>query len=145
MILIREYPGRLTPTLWYVCLWSVLSLVCLSVVCLSVSVSERLDAMAQPAGEGVTWYIFSPDGQLLQTKIGSWTTPSKDLWPGNRPEYQYRQEWAIDSLWGAANGPVGSYQGSEAGGFPLPPDFWGTGACGMLACSLLKCNVVCSH
>ena len=98
-------------------------------VCLGMSTSERLHAMAQPGGEGFTWYIFAPDGQLLKTKIGSWTTPSKDLWPGNRPEYQYRQEWAIDALWGAANGPVGSYQGSEDGGFPLPPDFWGTGAC----------------
>jgi hypothetical protein len=83
------------------------------------TLTERLQVMAQPNGEGVTWYIFSPEGQLLQTKRGSWETPSQNPWP-------YSQ-WAIDSLWGAANGQVGSHQGSQEGGFPMPKDFWGTG------------------
>lgn len=83
------------------------------------TLSERLQVMAQPNGEGVTWYIFSPEGHLLQTKRGSWETPSKNLWPNS--------QWAKDALWGAANGRVGFHQGSLTGGFPMPKDFWGTG------------------
>ena len=92
------------------------------------TLSERLEAMRQPGGEGVTWYIFSPRGQLLSTKIGSWRTPRHELWPSERQDLQNRQEWAIDVLWGAANGPVGSYEGSSEGGFAMPTDFWGQGS-----------------
>jgi len=90
------------------------------------TLNERLEVMASPGGEGVTWYIFSPAGKLLQTKIGSWETPSRSLWPISVKQ-PYRQEWGIDALWGAANGPVGGVEGSAGGAFALPNDFWGQG------------------
>ena len=83
------------------------------------TLNERLTVMASEGGEGVTWYIFSPDGRLLTTKFGSWGTPKTSLWP--------HREWGIDALWGAANGPIGDVDGSAAGSFTLPPDFWGHG------------------
>ena len=41
------------------------------------SLEERITVMASEGGEGVTWYIFSPDGRLLTTKHGTWRTPRK--------------------------------------------------------------------
>jgi hypothetical protein len=83
------------------------------------SLDERISVMASEGGEGVTWYIFSPDGRLLTTKHGTWRTPRKALWPAGN--------WALDALWGAASGPLGSQEGSVDGSYTLPADFWGHG------------------
>ena len=79
------------------------------------TLDERLK-IASEAGEGVTWYIFLPDGRLHGSKVGTWriapATPT--VWPRN-------------ALWGAASGSVSAAAGSAwmtdtAAGMR---DFWG--------------------
>jgi len=89
------------------------------------TLNDRIDTMASLGGEGVTWYIFSPQGRVLAVKRGSWIIPRK-------PKYWPKNKWATDALWGASNGFVGGLEGSYdkdtyGHDWRLPKDFWGLG------------------